>query len=63
MIPSALPSALEETMWVFFQNLITVEQFYLPDKAQVLSSAKAFLCRPSGAALCHQDALLHFVMS
>lgn len=63
MIPRALPSALEETMWLFVQNFITAEQLYLPDKAQVLSSAKTFLCHPSGAAPCHQDALLHFVMN
>lgn len=49
-------------MWLFIWNFITAEQPYLPDKAQVLSSAKAFLCRPSGAAPGRQDAVLHFVM-
>lgn len=49
-------------MWLFIWNFITAEQPYLPDKAQVLSSAKAFLCRPSEAAPGRQDAVLHFVM-
>lgn len=49
-------------MWLFIRNFITAEQPYLPYEAQGLSSAKAFLCRPSGAAPGHQDAALHFVM-